>query len=90
MALFEICGVNSRSNFKTTEHDELEDVLSSFNNIGNPCQLALPPLNCVSFVLNLLIVRSVSCHYHTLSVNVYSSSQVTHTARTQLMNMAEK
>ena len=30
------------------------------------------------------------CHYHTLSVNVYSSSQVTHTARTQLMNMAEK
>jgi hypothetical protein len=49
MALFEICGINSRSNFKTTEHDELEDVLSSFKTIGNPCQLALPPLSCVSF-----------------------------------------
>ncbi|XP_046653133.1 proteasome subunit beta type-5-like [Daphnia pulicaria] len=48
MALFEICGINSRSNFKTTEHDELEDVLSSFKTIGNPCQLALPPLSCPS------------------------------------------
>ncbi|XP_046461795.1 proteasome subunit beta type-5-like [Daphnia pulex] len=48
MALFDICGINSRSNFKTTEHDELEDVLSSFKTIGNPCQLALPPLSCPS------------------------------------------
>ncbi len=52
MALFDICGINSRSNFKTTEHDELQDVLSTFKTIGNPCQLALPPLRCVSFPLN--------------------------------------
>lgn len=60
MALFEICGVNSRSNFKTTEHDELKDVLSSLENIGSPCQLALPALNCVSLCFeffNSLVFR---------------------------------
>ncbi|EFX81688.1 hypothetical protein DAPPUDRAFT_303318 [Daphnia pulex] len=48
MALFEICGINSRSNFKSTENDELEGVMTSLNTIGNPCQLALPPLGCPS------------------------------------------
>lgn len=50
MALLEICGINSRSNFKSPENDGLEtDVISVAGTLGNPCQLALPPMGCVSF-----------------------------------------
>ena len=51
MALFEICGINPRSNFKNTEYDDVEDDLTALSNIGNPCQLALPPMGCVSLCI---------------------------------------
>lgn len=54
MALFELCGINSRANFKTTEDDNLNGEMDSLNIIGNPTQLALPPLGCVSFCFHLL------------------------------------
>ena len=52
MALLDICGISSRSNFKSPENDGLEtDVINVAGSLGNPCQLSLPPLGCVSYFL---------------------------------------
>lgn len=54
MALLEICGINSRSNFKSPENDGLEtDVISVAGTLGNPCQLALPPMGCPRNALSM-------------------------------------
>ena len=51
MALLDICGINFFSNFKSPENDGLNtDVVNVNGSLGNPCQLALPPLGCVSLL----------------------------------------
>lgn len=47
MALFDICGISSHSNFKNTENDDIEGNMVLPSKIPNPCQLALP-VKCVS------------------------------------------
>lgn len=48
MALFDVCGVDSRSNFKQNDEEEQEREANYGGPLENHLQLALPPMSRVS------------------------------------------